>query len=241
MPARDGTLRVLSAARDAGVRRVVVTSSNAAMSYGRGGRVRPFTEEDWSDIDGANDISAYEISKTIAERAAWAWHAEQGEKLEMTVINPAATLGPILSDDFSLSIEIVRALLDGSTPYLVQLGWPLVDVRDLADLHYRAMLHPNAAGHRFVGGGDFHWMSDIAAILRQELPDRARYIPTSELPGGDGALWLPNGSLHPRSFEIGKCRPVSSEKARSMLGWSTRPASGSIIDAARSLIERGLV
>ncbi len=132
-PARDGALRVLRLSRDAGVRRVVMTASTAAVAYGHGGRSEPFTEADWSDETNRADTSAYERSKTIAERAAWDFMRREGCALELATINPGAILGPVLGRDFSASIEIVRKLTEGSLPGVPRFGWPLVDVRDVAD------------------------------------------------------------------------------------------------------------
>jgi dihydroflavonol-4-reductase len=177
-PARDGALRVLAAARDADVARVVMTSSTAAVSYGHGGRRKPFTEDDWSDPADRTDSSAYERSKMIAERAAWDWRAREGGALELVTVCPGAVLGPVLGRDFSASIDIVKKLLDGSLPGLPRFGWPLVDVRDIADLHVRALTTPVAAGRRYIGAGPFFWMSDIAEVLRRDLPGAGGRGPT---------------------------------------------------------------
>jgi dihydroflavonol-4-reductase len=138
VPARDGTLRVLRAARDAGVRRVVVTSSMGAIGYGHPPREQPFDETEWTNLDGA-DVQPYVKSKTLAERAAWDFIAREGGGLELSVINPAAIFGPVLGPDFSGSIEIVKSLLDGATPAVPRVYFGVVDVRDVADLHLRAM------------------------------------------------------------------------------------------------------
>ena len=239
-PARDGALRVLNAARDAGVKRVVMTSSTAAVSYGRGGRKEPFTEADWSDPTDRSDSSAYERSKMIAERAAWDWHKAQGGALELVTICPGAVLGPVLGRDFSASIEIVKKLLDGSLPGLPRFGWPLVDVRDIADLHIRALTTPSAAGQRFIGANDFYWMSDIAEVLSKGLPG-AR-VPRMKL-----ANWMVRLSANfdpvvkERLFELDKARPVSAAKARSELGWTPRSNDEAILDTAKSLVAEGLL
>ena len=239
-PARDGALRVLTAARDAGVKRVVMTSSTAAVCYGRGGRREPFTEADWSDPTDRRDSSAYERSKMIAERAAWDWRAAEGGAMELVTICPGAVLGPVLGRDFSASIDIVRKLLDGSLPGLPRFGWPLVDVRDIADLHVRALNSPVAAGKRYVGAGAFFWMSDIADVLRRELP-------TARIPKTRLADWMVRLSANfdpvvkERLFELGKERPVSAQLARTELGWSPRTPEATIIDTAKSLLAAGLV
>ncbi len=241
-PAREGALRVLKAARDAGVRRVVMTSSTAAIAYGRGGRASAFTEDDWSDETNRSDTSAYERSKILAERAAWEWRKREGGALELVTICLGAVLGPVLSDDYSASIEIVKKLIDGSLPGLPHFGWPLVDVRDVADLHIRAMRHPAAAGQRYIAAGQFYWMSDVARVLRDNLPEVARRTPRMELPSllvRLSAVFDP--VVRDRLFELDKERPVSAQKARDQLGWSPRSNGDAIIDTARSLIAQGLV
>ena len=241
-PARDGALRVLRAARDEGVRRVVMTASTAAITYGHGGRDAPFTEADWSDETNRADSSAYERSKTIAERAAWDWVEREGRALELVTINPGAVLGPVLGTDFSASIDIVKKLVDGSLPGLPRFGWPLVDVRDIADLHLRAMVQDRAAGQRYIGAGPFFWMSDIAAVLRERVPQLARRVPRRNLPN-----WLVRLSarfdpvVRDRLFELGKHRPVSAEKAMGQLSWRPRSNADSIADTAESLLAQGLV
>ena len=181
-PARDGTLRVLKAARDGGVKRVVMTSSISAIIYGRGAREKPFTEEDWTDETNRRDTSPYDRAKTIAERAAWAWLAAEGGGLELVAVNPGLVLGPVLGSDFSASIEAVKKLLDGSIPALPRFGFNVVDVRDIARLHVLAMTTPEAAGQRFIGSGDFYWMSDVAKILKQGLGDKAKKVPSIPVP-----------------------------------------------------------
>jgi len=241
-PARDGALRVLKASRDAGVKRVVMTSLTAAVCYGYGGRSEPFTEADWSDPTDRSDSSAYERSKMIAERAAWAWHTAEGGALELVTICPGAVLGPVLGRDFSASIEIVRKLLDGSLPGLPRFGWPLVDVRDIADLHVRALTAPGAAGKRYIGAGEFNWISEIADVLRQGLPGAGARVPKMKL-----ANWLVRLSatfdpvVKERLFELDKARPVSAQRAKDELGWSPRSNREMILATANSLIAEGLV
>lgn len=241
-PARDGALRVLAAARAAGVARVVMTASTAAVAYGRGGRTTPFTESDWSDETNRADTSAYERSKTIAERAAWAWLKAEGSGLELVTINPGAVLGPVLGRDYSASIDIVKKLIDGSLPGLPRFGWPLVDVRDIADLHVRAMTHPAAAGQRFIGAGPFYWMEDIARTLRQRLPALARKVPSRRLPDWLIRLLAPfDPVVRERLFELGKERPVSADKAKTVLGWQPRSNDEAIVATAESLVAHRLV
>jgi dihydroflavonol-4-reductase len=235
-PARDGALRVLKAARDAGVKRVVMTSSISAIIYGRGAREAPFTEADWTDETNLEDTGPYDRSKTIAERAAWAWLKAEGGALELTTVNPALVLGPVLGADFSPSLEAVKKLIDGSSPAVPRFGFSLVDVRDIAALQALAMTSPAAAGERFIGSGDFYWMKDMARILKEGLGDKARKVPTLSAPDFIvRAIAIFDPVVRARLFELGKHRVVSSEKARRVLGWTTRPAAESILDAAKSL------
>ena len=241
-PARDGALRVLRAARAAGVKRVVMTSSTAAVAYGHGGRSQPFTEADWSDPGERTDSSAYERSKMIAERAAWDWHAGEGGGLELVTICPGAVIGPVLGEDFSASLDIVRRLIDGSLPGLPHFGWPLADVRDIADLHIRALRAPNAVGQRFIGAGPFYWMEDIARVLREHMPELVGRVPKRRLPS-----WLVRLSsvvdpvLRGRLYELDQERPVCADKAKRELGWTPRSNEDAITSTAQSLLFQGIV
>jgi nucleoside-diphosphate-sugar epimerase len=155
VPARDGTLRVLGASRDAGVKRVVFTSSFAAIGYGRKEQNAPYTETAWTDPN-SDGVMPYQKSKTLAERAAWDFIAKEGGGLELSVINPVGVFGPVLGPDYSTSILLVQRLLDGATPGVPQLYFGVVDGRDVANLHIRAMTHPAAKGERFLAvAGDF--------------------------------------------------------------------------------------
>ncbi len=162
VPAREGALRVLRAARDAGVKRVVLTSSFAAIGYGQKPQNTPFDETNWTDPDG-EDVRPYVKSKTLAERAAWDFIASEGGDLELSVVNPVGVFGPVLGPDYSTSILLVQRLMDGAMPGCPRLYFGIVDVRDVADLHIRAMTHPGAKGERFLAvAGDFMSMRDIA-------------------------------------------------------------------------------
>ena len=241
-PARDGTLRVLKAARDAGVKRVVMTSSISAIIFGRGVREKPFTEDDWTDETNPRDTSPCDRAKTIAERAAWAWLSEEGGGLELVTVNPGLVLGPVLGSDYSASIEFVKKLLDGSIPALPRFGFNVVDVRDVARLHLLAMTTPEAAGQRFIGSGDFYWMSDVAKMLKQGLGDKAKKVPSIPVPGLVARMAaLVDPIVRGRLYELGKRRPVSSEKAKRVLGWTPRPITETVLDTARSLQAANLV
>ncbi len=241
-PARDGTLRVMYAASRAKVERVVQTSSTVAIAYGHdnlSGRV--FTEKDWTNSDHP-EINAYAKSKTIAERAAWAELAKLNRAIEWVVINPGGVLGPVFDKDASASVDIVKKLLDKSVPGLPRFGFPIVDVRDLADLHVRAMLDPKAAGERFIATGQFVWMADIAAMLKTHLGARGKAVPSRKLPDFMVRLVsLFDPVVRSQLHELGKVRNLSSDKAIKILGWKQRPLQETIIDTATSLFAVGAV
>jgi nucleoside-diphosphate-sugar epimerase len=164
VPAREGTLRVLTAARYAGVRRVVLTSSFAAIAYGHEQTDKVYTEESWTNSDHPK-VTAYIKSKTLAERAAWDFLSRDGGALELTTVNPVGVMGPVLGLDNSASIEYVLRMMNGALPGSPRLCLNIVDVRDVADLHLRAMLHPAANGERFLAvAGDFMPLHSIALL-----------------------------------------------------------------------------
>jgi nucleoside-diphosphate-sugar epimerase len=237
VPARDGALRVLRAARDAGARRVVMTSSFAAIGYGREPMDRPFTEEDWTDPNARN-VSAYARSKTIAERAAWDFMAREGRALELSVVNPVGIFGPVLGPDYSTSIMLLRRLLDGTVPGLPRLSFGIVDVRDVADLHVRAMTGPAARGERFLAiGGPFMMIEEIGQALRKRLGSGAARVPTRLLPDWMVRLAaLFDAEIAQATPELGKLRRATNEKACRLLGWAPRPNEEAIIGAAESLL-----
>src|SRR6516225_3204120 len=174
VPAREGSLRVLRAARDAGVKRVVLTSSFAAIGYGHKPQKSPFDETNWTD-PGGHDVLPYVKSKTLAERAAWDFIAKEGGDLELSVVNPVGVFGPVLGPDYSTSILLVQRLMDGAMPGCPRLYFGVVDVRDVADLHLRAMIPPAAQGERFLAvAGDFMSMLDIANVLRSRMGASAK-------------------------------------------------------------------
>ncbi len=242
VPAREGALRVLRASRDAGVRRVVLTSSFAAIGYGHPPLDRPFTEHDWTNVDGPG-VTAYAKSKTLAERAAWDFMAREGGPLELAVVNPVGVFGPALGADFSTSIEIIRRMMDGALPALPRVTFGVVDVRDVADLHLRAMTHPEAAGERFLAvAGEFQSMRQIALVLKDRLGAAARRVPTRELP--DWLLRivaLVDSSVGQIVPELGKFKTATHEKARRELGWSPRSNEDAIAATAESLVRLGLL
>jgi nucleoside-diphosphate-sugar epimerase len=238
VPARDGTLRVLRAALDAGVKRVVVTSSVAAIRLSNGGEPRPLDERDWTDPDSPG-LTPYIRSKTIAEQAAWELVHERGDESRLAVVNPGGIIGPVLNDDLSYSLEMVQRLLHGA-PGMPRLGFTLVDVRDVADLEIKAMTAPEAGGERFIAADQFLWMSDVGAVLRERLGDRAKKVPTRNLPNIlVRTLALFDPGIRSVVGGLGKRTDLSSEKARSTLGWTPRPVEDSITETAESLIRHG--
>lgn len=240
-PARDGTLRVLKAAANAGVQRVVLTSSIAAIVRGHDSEGRIFTEDDWANTDA--NIGTYARSKTVAERAAWEFVNDlpHGKTLELAVINPSYVMGPILDEDIPTSVLIVSKLLNREVPGCVRFGFPLVDVRDTAAAHLLAMTAPQAAGKRFICSAEFYWMQEIAQILENHYADRGYRIPTRLLPDFAARLFaLFDGSVRRALPTLGRRTEVSSARLRSTLDWQPRPVDKSILDTAESLIQFGL-
>jgi nucleoside-diphosphate-sugar epimerase len=242
-PARDGALRMLRAARDAGVKRVVLTSSFAAVGYGAPkDRTAVFTEEDWTNLNDPT-VQPYQKSKTIAERAAWDFVAREGGKLELSVVNPVGVFGPVLGPDLSTSIVFVKRLLDSSVPGCPDLWFGVVDVRDVADLHLKAMTDPAARGERFLATAeDFVSVRQIAQVLKEGAGDAGRKAPSRPLP-----TWLMrlvalfDSQVKGLLPELGKHKNASNEKARRLLGWSPRSPADAILATARSLSELGLL
>jgi nucleoside-diphosphate-sugar epimerase len=242
VPARDGALRVLGAARGAGVRRVVLTSSFAAIGYGLPEQHAPFDETSWTDIDGPG-VTAYVKSKTIAERTAWDFIADEGGALELAVVNPVGVFGPVLGKDFATSVLIIQRLMDGAVPGCPRLAFGAVDVRDVADLHLRAMTQPAANGQRYLAcAGDFMTFVEIARTIKARLGVAARRVPTRELPDllvRLVALFDPTArQIVP---ELGKFKNATSAKAQQQLGWTPRSREDAIVATAESLVQRGLV
>jgi nucleoside-diphosphate-sugar epimerase len=233
---------VLRAARAADVKRVVLTSSFAAVGYGHPQRDRPFTEHDWSRPEGEG-VTAYAKSKTLAERAAWDFMAREGGDMELAVVNPVGVFGPVMGADFSTSIEIIRRMLDGALPAVPRLTFGVVDVRDVARLHLLAMTHPEAAGERFLAvAGDFVSLRDIGGMLRRHLGDAARRVPTRELPDWlVRALAVFDKSVGQVVPELGKHKNATADKARSVLGWRRHSAEDAVVATAESLQRLGLL
>lgn len=240
-PAVDGNLRVLRAARDAGVRRVVLTSAFGAICAGHGQMRRPFNETDWSDLSRDN-VWPYQKSKTLSERAAWDFIAREGGGLELSAINPVAVLGPVLGADYSHSIRLIANLLQGQ-PGSPRINSGFVDARDVAGLHLLAMTHPAARGERFIAmAGESLWLADVAKVLKSRMGTVASKVSTRVLPN-----WLVRlGALKDPALRgavplLGLNLNATSEKAMRLLGWSPRPPEEAIVATAESLARLGLV
>jgi dihydroflavonol-4-reductase len=237
VPAREGTLRVLGAALDAGVERVVVTSSVAAIRGGVESAAAPLTEADWTDGDNP-ELQAYTRSKTIAERAAWDFVAQRGEAEKLAVVNPGAILGPVLAGERSPSLALVERLLKGM-PGTPRIGFSIVDVRDVADLQIRAMSAPEAGGERFIAVARFQWMSEMAAVLRERLGPAAAKVPKRGIPNLlVRAMAIFDPSVRSIVGQLGQKVELSGAKAESVLGWSPRPVEETVVDCAESLAGR---
>lgn len=237
VPARDGTLRVLRAATAAGVTRVVMTSAANAASPSSYAEEGVTDETLWTDVDDPTLIP-YRRSKTMAEKAAWDFMAGHDGPTTLTTILPGAVFGPIMSTDNLSSVRIVERLVRGAMPAIPRIGLEIVDVRDLADIHIRAMTSPNAAGQRFLATGEFTWMREMAQTLRTGLGPAGARVPTRQLP--DFLVRLTarfDRSLRAITVSLGRRNRHSTDKARRMLGWQSRPAAQTVLDCARSLIE----
>lgn len=231
--AREGTRRVLGAAARAGVKRAVLTSSGVAA--GSGAPDTAVTESVWATPSGTPP-RAYPDSKIHAERAAWDLAATTG--LELTAVLPTFMLGPMLgASNRPGTVEVVRRLLTRAIPAVPNIGWNIVDVRDIAELHILAMTSPTAAGRRFLGSGSFWWYRDIARILREKLPDEAAKVPMRTMPDIVVKLLARrNPQLAMLRPELGRRRLVDNSKARTRLGWHPRPTEQTVIDTATALV-----
>jgi len=220
IPARDGALRVLKAARDASVKRVVLTSSFAAVGYSINVENHVFTEEDWTDVNA--ELPAYIKSKTLAEKAAWEFIEKEGNGLELSVINPVGIFGPALGGITSASLDIaVTGILNGTLNYTPTFTMGVVDVRDVADIHLKAMVNPKAAGERFIAISDgVMSFYDVAELFIKERP---RYTENIQ-------------KLEPIEKEFYK--EMSNEKAKTVLNWNPRSRDEALLASADSLMKK---
>ncbi|MDM7851170.1 SDR family oxidoreductase [Pseudochrobactrum kiredjianiae] len=235
--AREGTLRVLRAAHKAQVKRVVMTSSIAATNHGNGHA--PYTEENWTDINSPRATPYYK-SKTLSEQAAWNFAQDTG--LDLAVINPSVILGPVLGRHFGTSVGLLHHLMTGRFDGIPRFGFSVVDVRDVADAHIRALTAPAASGQRIIVGGRFFWLKDLVATLRDFFPNYSSRLPLSEVPD---EVVITMAAIDPNArtivHELNRDLSVSSEKAKRILNWHSRPEEECIRASAQSLIDLGLV
>ncbi len=242
VPARDGTLRVLRAAQAAGVERVVLTSSISAVVYGND-RATTFDESHWTNVEGKR-VGAYDRSKTIAERAAWNFIDELGAEstLELVVINPGLVLGPLLSADWGTSGELVKRVIDREVPAIPDISLAMVDVRDVASAHVRALTTPEAAGKRFICAEANHSMMEVAIILRRHLGPLGYKIPTKRLPSiAIRFMALFDSTIRLALNDLGTSQSVDNRRIRSVLRWTPRSLDEMTISMADSMIRYGVV
>jgi len=224
VPAREGTVRVLRAARDAGARRVVLTSSFAAVGYSPKA-VRDYTEVDWTDPDTPG-LAPYPRSKAIAERAAWDFIGSEGGDTQLVVLNPTFIAGPSLVASLRSSLTAFKMIIEGTMPALPRQRFGVVDVRDVSDAHIKAMAIPNAPGKRYLllaDGPTVTWLG-LAEILRDYLGPTGNHVTTEEAPGEDPSPLT-----------------IHNDRAKQELGWHPRPAETTIVETAESLRELGLL
>lgn len=236
IPAKDGTIRVLKAAREAHVKRLIFTSSFASIGYGDGDMKTPYTEKDWSIMDG---LPAYHKSKTLAEKAAWDFIESEGGDLELSVVNPVGIFGPVMGESISSSIDLIKKLMDGSIAKCPRAYFNIVDVRDLVDLHIRAMLDPAAKNQRFIASSNGKPLAliDVARIISQGRPHKASKVPTGEMPS-----WIVRFAalFSPAARQVvpflGVIRLLDNGKAKRALGWTPRAVENTILDTVDSLV-----
>jgi dihydroflavonol-4-reductase len=242
VPARDGALRVLRAARDAGVERVVLTSSLSAIVYGND-RSRVFTEDDWSNLSGKR-IGAYDKSKTIAERASWDFmeSASGPSSMELVVINPGLVLGPLLSSDWGTSGEMVKRIMEHKVPAIPNISFATVDVRDVASAHLSAMTTAEAAGQRFICAEANHSMREIAHILKAVYGGRGFKIPTARLPSiAIRTMAVFDSTVRLALNDLDSSQLVDTAKILRVLQWHPRDLHDMTTAMADSMIEYGVV
>ena len=237
-------MRVLRFAKEAGVTRFVQTSSAAAIAYGHDSEQTHFDHTDWTDVTNPK-VAPYARSKTLAEFAARDWVRDNAPEMVYCSVNPVAVLGPVHDEDLSTSIQFVKKALDGSMPMIPHVGVGIVDVRDVASLHVKALEADadKVRGERFAASGPFIWLEQITEILRNRLPEReTRKVPTSRMPNFAVpilAVFMPE--MRQLKTERGRVRVIDSSHAEDVLGWTMRDSTQTIVDTARSLIDQGIV
>jgi dihydroflavonol-4-reductase len=243
LPAKNGTLHVLWAASAHGVKRVVLTSSSGAILYGKEKDKRSgiYSEKDWTNVENKQDSTPYFRSKTIAEQAAWDFITQDKSGLELVTICPGAILGPVLEQDFGTSANIVIKTMDGSSPAIPQIGFDMIDVRSVAEMHVLAMEAPEAKGERFICSGGFMSFKEVAQILREAYPKNKK-IPTRSLPDFMTRLIaIIEPTLKPILIDLSVERRVDNSKARKLLKWQPILNKEAVLACAESLIKLGVL
>jgi dihydroflavonol-4-reductase len=241
-PAVDGTRRALTAALKAQVERIVLTSSMAAVYYGHGkSHPAPFGAEDWTNLNARN-INAYTESKTLAEREAWMLVDTAGRHDDLAVINPNTVLGPLLDDDAGTSAALLGRLMDGSLPATARLYFPVIDVRDVAEAHVKAMTSPGAGGQRFPMGDETIAFLEFANIIRRGLPEFEKRLPRFDVPDWVVKLFASfDRDMRDNVGELGVVRRTDSSAVVKLLGHPLIPTADAVLATARSLVEQGIV
>lgn len=241
VPAREGTLRALRFAKDAGVKRFVQTSSAAAIAYGHPEKDH-FDHTDWTNLDA--NVPPYIESKTVAERAARDWVAENAPDMVFCSVNPVAVFGAIENDDLSTSIEMVKQMCDGSIPALPNMGISVTDVRDVVKTHVLALEAPDdvVRGERFPTATRFMWMSEMAEALRKRAPELAGKVATRKMPDWVVKLLAPFApAMKQVKSELGNVRDVSGKHTEEVLGFRFIDPEQTLEDTLRSLVDKGIV
>ena len=243
VPAREGALRALRFAHAAGINRFVLTSSAAAIAYGHPPEKTQFDESDWTQLDGP-DTAPYYKSKTVAEREARNWVEASAPDMEFCSINPVAVTGPVANDDLSTSVVMVKMMLEGAVPMAPNMGIGLVDVRNVVDAHIKALKAPaeTIRGERFALSEKFLWMKEMAAVLRERVPEHSAKVPTRSMP--DFLVHM----LAPFMAEMKQIKKnlrqelhVDGSHVADVLGVEYISAEQSLVDTANSLVEHGIV
>ncbi|MBX7457729.1 NAD-dependent epimerase/dehydratase family protein [Qipengyuania sp. 1NDH17] len=241
IPARDGTLRALEFAHKAGVKRFVQTSSAAAIAYGHPDKDH-FDYTDWTDLTA--NPPPYIQSKTVAERAARDWVAQNAPDMVFCSINPVAVFGPVYDDDMSTSVELVKKVIDGSIPLIPDMGICVTDVRDAGEAHVRAIEAPaeTVRGERFPTSEKFLWIREMADIIRTRVPEHAGKVPKRAMPDWlVRVLALFMSEMKQIKGELGNVRDVSGQHTEERLGFTFIPAEKTLEDTVRSLVEKEIV
>lgn len=242
IPAREGTLRALRTAKEAGIARFVHTSSAAAIAYGHPPEKTQFDHTDWTNLNG--DVAPYYESKTVAERAARDWVEENAPDMVYCSINPVAVFGPVVNDDLSTSIEMVKQMCDGSIPALPNMGIAVCDVRDVAKAHVAALDAPDETvkGGRFPISTRFMWMTEMGESLRRRAPELTEKVATRKMPDFVVKMLAPFvPAMKQVKSELHKVANVSGQNTQDTLGLNFIDPEQSLEDTLRSLVSKGVL